>query len=84
MLVRVYTPHGVTVPAGSARDKSDALRIRSWQLGAIVACALGMGCKEVMVVAPLVVLLYNRAFMVGSFTQGLRQRSATYAGLAAT
>src|SRR5208283_3006570 len=31
-----------------------------WQLAAIVSCALGMGSKEVMVVGPLIVLLYDR------------------------
>ena len=58
--------------------------IRDWQLAAVVACALGMGCKEVMVVAPLIVLLYDRAFLAGTFAQALRQRAALYAALAAT
>jgi len=58
--------------------------IRGWQLAAVLACALGMGCKEVMVVAPLLVLLYDRAFLPGTFAGALRQRTALYAALAAT
>src|SRR5215472_2203667 len=32
---------------------------RAWTIGAVSACALGMCCKETMVVAPLVVVLYD-------------------------
>ncbi len=55
-----------------------------WFAIAIVACALGMGSKEVMVSAPLAVLLYDRAFASGSFLGALRRRWALYLGLAAT
>ena len=58
--------------------------IRGRYFGAIVACALGMGAKEVMAVVPVVVLLYDRTFMAGSFREALRQRWQLYAGLAAT
>jgi len=56
----------------------------SWSLGAVLACALGMGSKEVMVVAPLVVLAYDRVFLSKSFSELFRVRGAVYAGLAAT
>src|SRR5262245_31275448 len=56
----------------------------SWFLGAVLACALGMGSKEVMVVAPLVVLAYDRVFLSKSFSELFRARGAVYAGLAAT
>ena len=56
----------------------------SWYAAAIVACLLGMACKEIMVTAPLVVLLYDRTFLAGSFREALRQRRALYLGLAAT
>lgn len=55
-----------------------------WQLAAIVSCALGMGSKEVMVVGPLVVLLYDRVFLAGSFRELWRRRAGLYAGLAAS
>ena len=43
-----------------------------------------MGAKEVMVTAPIVVLLYDRAFLSGSFREKFRRRGALYLGLAAT
>ncbi|MBU0638360.1 MAG: tetratricopeptide repeat protein [Planctomycetes bacterium] len=55
-----------------------------WFVFAIAACALGMGSKEVMVSAPLMVLLYERAFVTGSFGVALRRRWPVYLGLAAT
>ena len=55
-----------------------------WGSAAVVACALGMGTKEVMVSAPILMLLYDRAFISGSFKDAFRQRGGLYAGLAAT
>lgn len=54
--------------------------IRGWYVGSVVACAVGMGCKEVMVVAPVLVWLYDRTFVGGT----IRQRAGYYAALAAT
>jgi uncharacterized protein HemY len=54
---------------------------RGWYGTAVVCCALGMGSKEVMVVAPLAVLLYDRVFLSGSLREALRARAALYAGL---
>src|SRR5262245_28448053 len=36
---------------------------RRWQGIAIGACAIGMGCKESMVTAPVLVALYDRVFL---------------------
>ena len=55
-----------------------------WYAAAIAVCALGMGAKEVMVTAPIVVLLYDRAFLSGTFRETFRRRGALYLGLAAT
>jgi len=55
-----------------------------WHGAAIAFCALGMGSKEVMVVAPVIVLLYDRTFVSGSFRRSLRCRWGLYAGLAGT
>lgn len=57
---------------------------RKWYVASVAACLLGMGTKEVMVSAPLIVLLYDRAFLTGSFREALRRRRRVYAGLAAT
>jgi tetratricopeptide (TPR) repeat protein len=43
-----------------------------------------MATKEVMVSAPLLVLLYDRTFVAGSFRAAWRERAGFYAGLAAT
>jgi Flp pilus assembly protein TadD len=50
----------------------------------VICCALGMACKETMVVAPIVVLLYDRTFAFGSFREALRRRGRYYAALCAT
>jgi len=55
-----------------------------WWAAAIAACALGMGAKEVMAAAPIIVLLYDRSFLSGSFREALRRRWPLYLGLAAT
>ena len=55
-----------------------------WQLGAIVACVLGVASKEVMVTAPLLVLLYDRTFVAGSFRAAWQQRGRFYLGLGAS
>jgi protein O-mannosyl-transferase len=53
---------------------------RTWAAVAIAACALGMGCKEIMVSAPLAVLAFDWVFREKG---ALRERLALYAGLAA-
>ena len=55
-----------------------------WYLAAVVACALGMATKETAVTAPLLVLLYDRTFLSGRFSEALRRRWALYVALAAT
>lgn len=55
-----------------------------WNAAAIVACALGMGTKEIAATAPIVVALYDRIFLAGSVREMLRKRGLLYAALAAT
>jgi tetratricopeptide (TPR) repeat protein len=57
---------------------------RRWNLAAIAACAAGMGCKETMAVAPIVVVLYDRAFLFESWSEAWRLRRRLYLGLVAT
>jgi hypothetical protein len=55
-----------------------------WGGLAVIACALGMGAKEVMVTAPLAVLLYDWVFLSDGDAGALvRRRWLLYAGLAA-
>ena len=55
-----------------------------WLALSVVCCAMGMACKETMAVAPILVWLYDRTFVSGSFREALRQRWRYYAGLCAT
>jgi tetratricopeptide (TPR) repeat protein len=55
-----------------------------WSAAAVAFCALGMGSKEVMVVAPLLVLAHDAVYAAGSPGAALRARPRLYAGLAAT
>jgi protein O-mannosyl-transferase len=55
-----------------------------WLSLSVLCCALGMGSKEVMVSAPLMVLLYDRAFFSASFREVWVRRSRYYLFLAAT
>ena len=57
---------------------------RWWQAAAVLACALGMMTKEVMVTAPVLVLLYDRTFWAGSFRAAWQQRWRVHIALAAT
>jgi tetratricopeptide (TPR) repeat protein len=67
-----------------ATDHHSATSRRLWLAASIASCFLGMGAKEVMVSAPVLVLLYDRTFVAGSFAAALRVRTGYYAGLAAT
>jgi hypothetical protein len=63
---------------------ADASAWRGWPIVAVLCCALGMGSKESMVTAPLMVVLYDRVFVYRSIAQAVRSRAPLYAGLAAT
>jgi tetratricopeptide (TPR) repeat protein len=57
---------------------------RWWQVAAVAACALGMAAKEVMVTAPLLVFLYDRTFVGGTFRAAWAERRRFHAALAVT
>ena len=58
--------------------------MRGWLAVSVLACVCGMMSKEVMVTAPVLVLLYDRTFIAGSFAAALRRRRIYYLALAAT
>ena len=58
-------------------------RSRHWAAAAVTAALLSMGCKEVAVSIPITILLYDRAFLAGSFREAWRRRAGMYAGLGA-
>jgi tetratricopeptide (TPR) repeat protein len=55
-----------------------------WMSASFTACLLGMASKEVMVSAPLIVLLYDRTFVAGSFRGAWLQHWRLHTALAAT
>ena len=70
--------------AASADEKA-ARKTRCFWFGlSWLACLFGMATKEVMVTAPVLVLLYDRTFIAGTFAEAWRRRRGYYAGLAAT
>ncbi|HEY6329206.1 MAG TPA: glycosyltransferase family 39 protein, partial [Blastocatellia bacterium] len=62
----------------------ESKRKRLWYACAIAASVGGMLSKQVMVTAPVMVLLYDWVFATQSLKTSLKKRWALYAGLAAT
>jgi tetratricopeptide (TPR) repeat protein len=54
-----------------------------WAVLAIVATVFALGCKEVSVSLPIIILLYDRALLGKSFRTAWRRRWGLYLGLAA-
>lgn len=54
-----------------------------WAGAAVAACLLGMGTKESMATAPVVIFLYDRTFVAGTFREAWRRRKAVHLALAA-
>ena len=57
---------------------------KAWAVLSVMACFLGMAAKEVMVSAPLMVWLYDRTFVSGTFRKAWRDRRGLYLGLASS
>jgi tetratricopeptide (TPR) repeat protein len=55
---------------------------KSWLILSVAACFCGMATKQVMVTAPVLVLLYDRAFVSGSFRSALAKRRWYYVSVA--
>jgi len=55
-----------------------------WAWLALVACLLGMATKEVMALAPVIVVLCDRTFYAGSFAAAWRRRWRLHLALMAT
>jgi tetratricopeptide (TPR) repeat protein len=56
----------------------------AWCVAAVAACGLGMGTKETMATAPLMVLAFDLVLQRRSFRELLARRWPLYAALAAT
>ena len=83
--IRGVASEGENPKTGDRNPKPISQKIpKSWYAISVLSCALGMGSKEVMVGAPLIVLLYDRVFLASSFRELWRRRMGLYLGLAAT
>ncbi len=56
--------------------------IAAWSIVSVAACWLAAATKEIAATAPLLVLLYDRTWISGTFRAALRARRWYYAGLA--
>lgn len=65
---------GTLYGAIRAWDTPDPVRRKRWYAFAVAACLAGMGSKEFMISAPLMVLLYERAFRFDSWRETLAVR----------
>ena len=83
-LFYLLTLYCVIRGAGCHSAKNESSESLRWYAAAVFSCLLGMGSKEIVVSAPLVILLYDRLFLSGSFREVLRRRWGLYVGLAAT
>jgi len=77
--------------AGKLRQAQDDRKVgrddnarRMWFVLSVAACFLGMATKEVMVTAPVMVLLYDRTFVSGSFQKAWARHWRLYLGLASS
>ncbi len=76
-LLTLYTfLRAVNPDGGPARGR--------WFGASVAACLLGMASKEVMVSAPLFILLFDRMLVAGSWREAWRARKGYYLALAAT
>ncbi len=62
----------------------DSSHPRCWGAVSFLACLLGAGTKEVAVLAPVMVLLYDRTFVSGSFKAAWQRHGWRHLALAAT
>jgi Tfp pilus assembly protein PilF len=70
--------------ADVASNKRGAAGTRVWFAGSVIACWLGIGAKETAVAVPIVVLLYDRAFVSGSMRAAWRRHGGVHAALFAS
>jgi tetratricopeptide (TPR) repeat protein len=59
----------------------DTHQARWWRFCAVVACYLGVATKELMFCAPIIILLYDRTFVAGSFRTAWKERRGFYGAM---
>jgi tetratricopeptide (TPR) repeat protein len=79
---RVSVERGASHGTAGGRDACPTTVAGGWFCVSVAACFLGMASKEVMVTAPVMVLLYDRTFVSGSFREAWSRHRRLYLGLA--
>lgn len=67
-----------------ATATSSVAAARGWRIVAVGACLAGMASKEIVATAPLLVLLYDRTFVAGTFREAWQRRKYFYGALVCT
>jgi len=80
--IRAWNAGGVA----DANSSSASRRRAVWSAVAVALSLLGMGSKEIMITAPIIVMLYDRAFLASSWSMlwQSRPRRRLYGALFAT
>lgn len=68
------------IPGQTQAKKQDHKYL--WAVGVVAAYLMGLGTKEVIVTAPIVLFLFDRTFVTGAFRKTLNLRWKLYAALA--
>jgi tetratricopeptide (TPR) repeat protein len=66
------------------RGAENGSRGKGWFGVSFASCLFGMGTKEVMVSAPVLVVLYDRTFISGTFREAWRRHGRVHGALALT
>lgn len=69
---------------GFIRASEENAARNGWRAFSVAACLAGVGSKEIVAAAPLLVWLYDRTFVAGSFGAAWRARRGYYLALTAT
>ena len=67
-----------------ARAAESGRSAGAWYALSVFSCLLGMGTKEVLVSAPIILLLHDRAFLSATWREAMNRRKWFYAALFAT
>jgi Flp pilus assembly protein TadD len=78
--VKSQESRGTSTPG----SQLSTLSSRLWSAASILTCLLGMATKEIMAVAPVLIFLYDRTFIAGSFREAWRRHKQMHLSLAAT
>ena len=75
-LFYLFTLYGLIRYAATGRTR--------WAVASVAACLLGDGTKEILVTAPVMLLVFDRTFLAGSYAGAWKLRRTYYLALALT